>query len=142
MTRVDFYSNTSDKLRLARQVAQKAWRAGHRVLVYSADSDLLDQLDQQWWGDPPAGFLPHARANAAHAGQTGIVLAEDIGDLPHCDVLINLSTDHPGFFSRFERLIEIVSLDEADRTAARERWRFYHSRGYALHNHDMTGNPT
>ncbi len=142
MTRVDFYSNAADKLLLARQVTHKAWRAGKQVLVYSPDSQLLDQLDRQWWSEPQVSFMPHARSDQAHARQTAIVLAEDIGDLPHCDVLINLAAQSPGFFSRFERLIEIVSHDEADRSIARDRWRFYHSRGYELHNHDMASGST
>ncbi len=139
MTRVDFYSNASDKLRLARQIAHKAWRSGMQVLIYSPDAALLEQLDQLWWHDPPDAFLPHARASASHAALTPIVLAEDIGQLPHCGALINLGDDPPGFFSRFERMIEIVGLDAPDKDAARQRWRFYHSRGYPLHNHDMAG---
>ena len=44
---------------------------------------------------------------------------------PHDNVLINLHDTTPTFFSRFERLIEIVSLDSTDQDAARLRWRFY-----------------
>ncbi len=137
MTRVDFYSNVADKSALARQIAQKAWQQGNLVLVHSLDDNLLDQLDQQWWVQPASSFLPHARVAASHAAVTPIVLGADIGSLPHCDVLINLAEQPPGFFSRFERLIEIVSTDEHDRLTARERWRFYQQRGYALDNHNM-----
>ena len=37
------------------------------------------------------------------------------------------------------RLIEIVGLDEADRSAARERYRFYRDRGYEIKLLDQTG---
>ena len=47
-------------------------------------------------------------------------------------VLINLHAAPPPFFSRFERLAEIVGADEADAAAARERFRFYRERGYEL----------
>ncbi|MDA8328931.1 MAG: DNA polymerase III subunit chi [Betaproteobacteria bacterium] len=137
MTQVDFYSQASDKLELARRIAYKAWQQNKAIMVYSQDESELDRIDAQWWLTPATSFLPHARSHAAHAPTTPIVLGTDIGDLPHCDVLINLSEQPPGFFSRFERLIEIVSTDESDRQAARLRWRFYQERGYALHNHNM-----
>jgi DNA polymerase III subunit chi len=50
-------------------------------------------------------------------------------------VLINLHETPPPFFSRFERLAEIVSEDGA--AAARERFRFYRERGYELRTHNM-----
>ena len=55
------------------------------------------------------------------------------------DGLVNLQSQYPPFFSRFRRLIEIVGLDEADRSAARERYRFYRDRGYEIKLLDQTG---
>jgi len=52
-------------------------------------------------------------------------------------VLINLHASPPPFFSRFERLIEIIGMDEAGMAAGRERWRFYAQRGYALRSHNL-----
>jgi len=57
--------------------------------------------------------------------------------LAHDDILLNLHTEQPPFFSRFHRLIEIVSAEENDRAAARERFRFYRDRGYEIHSHDI-----
>ncbi|HET9113663.1 MAG TPA: DNA polymerase III subunit chi [Burkholderiales bacterium] len=138
MTTVDFYSNTPDKLVLARLIAHKAYRRGLDIMVHSTDSGMLAELDRTWWRDPAAGFLPHCATDAAHAPQTPIVLGAEIGQLPHSDVLINLDGITPVFFSRFQRLIEIVSTDDADRNSARQRWRFYQQRGYATTHHDMS----
>lgn len=138
MTRVDFYSNAPDKLGLARQIIQKAYRQGLSIMVHSTDPQALADLDQRLWADPATGFLPHCSTDAAHAAQTPVVLGMDIGNLNHSDVLINLNATTPNFFSRFERLIEIVSQDEADRETARQRWVFYKQRGYAMSNHDMS----
>jgi len=55
-------------------------------------------------------------------------------------VLLNLRPEWPPFFSRFQRLIEIVSLDEQDRADARERFRFYRDRGYEIRTHDLSKN--
>ncbi|WP_124950690.1 DNA polymerase III subunit chi [Sulfuriferula thiophila] len=138
MTRVDFYSNAPDKLELARSLVNKAYRQGLSVMIHSTDAQILADIDQRLWAAPATGFLPHCATDAAHAAQTPVVLGADIGDLSHTDVLINLNDTTPSFFSRFERLIEIVSLDETDRETARQRWIFYKQRGYALTNHDMS----
>jgi len=53
-------------------------------------------------------------------------------------VLINLSDQTPSNFARFERMLEIVADQEAERNAGRERYRFYKERGYPL-NHFVGG---
>ena len=58
-------------------------------------------------------------------------------DMP-TDVLINLKRDVPGFFSRFERVIEIVAGPEVQRNLARERFKFYRDRGYPLETHELS----
>ena len=51
-------------------------------------------------------------------------------------MLVNLHAEPPPFFSRFERLAEIVGVDDAA-AAGRERYKFYRERGYELRAHDM-----
>jgi DNA polymerase-3 subunit chi len=53
------------------------------------------------------------------------------------DVLVNLASTVPAFFSRFNRVAELVGNDEAARAAARERYRFYQERGYTLNTHKL-----
>ena len=48
------------------------------------------------------------------------------------------SSSTHSFFSRFQRLIEIVSADDADdKQQARERFRYYRDRGYEIRTHDL-----
>ena len=56
----------------------------------------------------------------------------------HDEVLLNLRTERPQSFSRFQRLVEIVTHDEADRATARERFKFYRDRGYEIRTHDLS----
>ena len=56
--------------------------------------------------------------------------------LPHRAVLVNLGTEVPAGFERFERLIELVAEDEASRGAGRARWRHYKDRGYGIRHQD------
>jgi len=54
-------------------------------------------------------------------------------------VLINLAADHPPFFERHERLLEIVAQEEEQKQAGRARFKYYRERGYALRSHDLAG---
>jgi DNA polymerase-3 subunit chi len=56
----------------------------------------------------------------------------------HHQVLVNLGGSVPAGFESFERVIEVVTLDDADRQAARGRWKHYADRGYSITRHDLT----
>ncbi|MBS1172594.1 MAG: polymerase chi subunit, partial [Proteobacteria bacterium] len=71
------------------------------------------------------------------AAETPVLIAGSL-ELPgHDDVLINLDGELPSGFSRFQRLIEIVGNDEADRIQARGRYKHYRDRGYELNARDI-----
>ncbi|NOT16600.1 MAG: DNA polymerase III subunit chi [Sulfuriferula sp.] len=138
MTRVDFYSNAPDKLTLARQIVHKAYKQGLKTFIFSTDNSLLNSLDARLWSDVATSFMPHSLASAAHAQHTPVILGADLDKLPHRDLLINLDAQTPVFFTQFARLIEIVSTDEPDRLAARQRWSYYKQNDHPLTNHDMS----
>ncbi len=52
-------------------------------------------------------------------------------------MLINLADEVPDFFSRFERVAELIDRDPAVRTAGRNRFRLYRDRGYTLNTHNI-----
>ena len=53
------------------------------------------------------------------------------------DVLINLTPIQPDFFSQFKRVIEVIAPNDNDKVSARERYRFYQSRGYEIQTHQL-----
>lgn len=132
MTRIDFYRSSDDKLRVACRLAAKACAAASRVVVYSPDAKVLNDFDRTLWTYQATGFVPHCFAGTAAAPETPIVLANSAEALPHHDVLLNLGDEWPPFFASFERLLEIIGADEADKEKARERWSFYKKRGYDI----------
>jgi DNA polymerase-3 subunit chi len=133
MTRVDFHSKVPDKLLYACRLLRKARTAGMKVVVYLQDSQQLSDFDQALWTFSEHDFIPHVAASDALAEQTPVILSCDASEnLPHHQVLINLSTQTPDHFARFERMFEIVSTDEQDLTAGRSRYKHYQTRGYAL----------
>lgn len=136
MTRIDFYRYADDKQLYACRLAAKASRQA-RLVVYSADREVLDRFDQALWTYNATGFVPHVRAGSPLAAETPIVLSDSGDDLPHHDVLLNLSGEWPPFFATFDRLLEIVGTDEADKALARKRYAFYKDRGYDIRVNDI-----
>ncbi len=142
MTRIDFYFNAPDKLTAAVKLARKAYAKKNRVLVYTRDAAQLDAFDRLLWSAQPTGFVPHCRAGHRLAPHTAVLLtgdaAFDADAMPHHDVLMNLDSERPAQFSRYERLLEIVSRDdEDDRQRARVRLKFYRERGYEINTVDL-----
>lgn len=139
MTRVDFYFNAANKLDVARKLGAKAFHAGQCALLFTQDEAVAQALDAGIWSVPALSFLPHVRCGHPLAHQTPILIGDSADEIRSADLLINLSPDWPPCFSRFERLIEVVAQDADDRQAARQRYRFYQERGYALNSIDLAG---
>lgn len=137
MTSVDFYFNAPDRLQVACRLAAKALAARERLLVYAPEGDLASRFDRMLWTWPAVGFVPHCAVNDPLAAETPVLIARDEAAPEDIRLLLNLSGDCPPHFARFERLLEVVSTDEVERAAARERYRAYKSRGYAVASHDL-----
>ena len=139
MTRIDFHFNLVDRLDYACRLARKIVRSGERATFWCADSALLAQWDKQLWSFSPVEFVPHVSADDPLAAETPIILSSSGIERPDRSILVSLlgqGSEPAAHFSRYQRLIELVSTDAADRSAARDRWRFYRDRGYPIHTHE------
>jgi len=137
MTKVDFYTGSPDKLRTACQLSHKAMQNGLRVLLHTPDEATTAALDKLLWHYPATAFMPHCRSDAAAAGALPVMVGHHSDQFPHSELLISLHTACLPFFSRFERVIEIVSQDEEDARLGRERFGFYRDRGYEMRHFDL-----
>ncbi|RGE41160.1 DNA polymerase III subunit chi [Comamonas testosteroni] len=139
MTEIAFHFNAPDKLAYVCRFARKALRHGARLVVLG-EEPALTRLSSLLWSVSPVDFLAHARQadGAPMVEASPIVLAQQLKDLPHHDVLVNLTHQLPEGFERFARVVEVVSsTDDMDRHDARERWRDYTARGFAIVRHDL-----
>ena len=139
MTGIDFYFNAADKLQVACRLAAKASVQGKRLLIYAPQPESAQRIDRLLWTWPATGFVPHCAVHDAAAADTPVLIAGAPDALTACEVLLNLDAATPPAFERFERLLEIVSVEDEDRRAARERYRFYRERGYRIADHDLAG---
>lgn len=143
MTSIDFHFNTPDRLEYACRLTRKIVNAGQAnaaapLVVFCQDEDRLQQFDDLLWQFSPTDFIPHVRATDPLAKDTPVLLTADDARLPVHHLLLNLDDAPPPFFSRYVRLLEVVSLLDDDKLKARERFTFYRDRGYAMTRHDLS----
>ena len=139
MTQIDFYFHVADKYKLAASLSQKAQAQAARMFLFTPDEPATKQVENLLWSFQQTSFVAHCRSNHALAAETLTIVDHASEPLVHDDILLNLCSNYPAFFSRFRRLIEIVGNGDADKAAGRERYRFYLDRGYEIRQHDMTG---
>jgi DNA polymerase III subunit chi len=144
-TDLAFHFNAPSKVGYACKLLRKATAAGARVAVL-APPEVLARLDIELWTFSPLDFVAHMRAPCTPQVQacTPVLLCDDAADVADSPegraaygVLVNLMPGVPEGFDRFDRVIEVVTHDEADRNAARARWKHYSGLGYDITRHDL-----
>jgi DNA polymerase-3 subunit chi len=152
MARIDFHSNVADKLEYVCRLTRKIWSATPegqpvRNIVMVGERADLKKLDELLWTFSSADFLPHCFIDDESAIETPIVLSDDfaapaLASLPHADVMIHLGMQMPqdvaALVARFPRIVEVVTVDEAERLAGRERYKAYRDLGHEMHNFDQS----
>ena len=141
MTEITFHFNVRDRAAYACRLLRKATRRQARIAVMG-DTETLSTLDRQLWEFEPVEFIPHIRVSAGQGvpprlRATPIWLVDAPTGIDGHEVLVNLGADTPLGFESYQRLIEIVSTGESDRSAARLRWRHYAHRGYPIARHEV-----
>jgi DNA polymerase III subunit chi len=142
-TEVAFHFNVPNKVAYTCKLLRKATLAGARLAVL-APPDLLARLDAELWAFSPQDFVAHVRMPCTAQAQerSPVLLCDeaaptDAAQAAGYSILVNLGTQVPAGFEGFARLIEIVSQDDADRQAARARWKHYEAGGVAIVRHDV-----
>jgi len=142
MTQVDFYileeQVRSDRYILACRIIDKAWKKGRRIYLHTNSEAESRRMDQMLWTYRDEGFLPHALVAHSYDPKVNpVLIGHDAEAGEEHDVLVNLATDVPPFFSRFERVAELVDNSPEVRKAGRNRYKLYRDRGYSLNTHNI-----
>ena len=140
MTFVAFHFGAPDKLAYVCRLLRKAASSGASVVVLADPEDAL-HLDADLWGVSATDFVPHCSnsASASMLRYSPLILTSELQLTPKMDhaVLVQLSSVVPTLVESYGRVIEVVSLDEADRADARKRWRVYADWGMDIQKHDL-----
>lgn len=137
MTKVDFYilSKAQNRLGFVSRLAEQMYRQGHQLHIHTTDSAMSSQIDNLLWSYRDISFVPHEQYHG-DAANSPVTISHE-GEPSINDILINLANDVPDFFSRYERVVEIIDTDNSQRLQGRLRYRYYRDRGYELTNHNI-----
>lgn len=138
MTQVFFYHGASDKIAAACALLGGAYAKKKPMLVFAPEKTIANSVDRMLWTHPAIGFVPHCQADSPLAAETPIVITDSLDSVPQDERLMNLSQVVPPGFSRFQNLIEVVGQEEDERSAARDRVKFYKDRGYEVRYFDLS----
>jgi DNA polymerase-3 subunit chi len=152
VTQVDFYILATDSndswLRLACRITEKALQKKLQVYLHSENEADATRLDGLLWTFSQGSFIPHRLVGndseepfeePVLIGRTDLA-AQMPADTPvtqRWDLMINLTTQVPEFFSRYNRVAEVIDANPVRRENGRKRFRFYRDRGYELNTHNI-----
>ena len=138
MTQIAFHFNMPAKLPYAVRLLRKAALSGAKVTVVGSPADLA-YLDEQLWATSPTDLIAHVgpQADPYLRDLSPILLTPQVSEQGPHQVLVNVGPSVAPGFERFDRVIEMVSQADEDRSARRERWRHYTEQGYAIQRHDL-----
>jgi DNA polymerase-3 subunit chi len=148
MTRVDFAFDADSRLGQAARSTLRHVARGARVFVYCDETQRLNQFDQALWTIEDTAFVGREWLND-HPSMLDVpvylvtqaawpLVAQQVLTQ---DWLLNLDDDCPPEVTLFERVLEIVTVDDESKDLARQRWRQYQALGLELHAHQL-GQPT
>ena len=141
MTEIAFHFNAPDKVAYACRLLRKAVVANAKVLVL-VPQEKMAQLDESLWTFSQLEFLAHCvmdspqalrQASPVHLAST----LDAMDALTPRGVLLNLGDKVCAGFEQFARVIEVVTLEDADRQHARSRWKQYTDQGFDIVRHDL-----
>jgi len=137
MTNIDFYilpdESVQQRYQFACRLVEKAFRLGHHIYIHGDQPQQIEIIDQLLWSYKSSSFVPHSSEQL----DSQVLLGCGHGEHAHNDLLVNLSSAVPEFFSRFNRVSEIVITDPGVTASTRENYRFYRDRGYPLKSHKL-----
>jgi DNA polymerase-3 subunit chi len=139
--RVDFYviegSAAAARLKVACRLAEKAYLASQRALIWHADRAELEALDELLWTFAEGSFVPHEWLTSNAAAEAPVLLSAGSPPAAAFDIVINLAADPPPFLHLTRRVAEIIDGDEGRRRAGRARFKAYRELGIEPLTHTL-----
>ena len=140
MPRADFYLIDKPRFReqpllLVCELAKKAFAAQQPTLILTRDYPQAEAIDDLLWAFDEDSMIPHQLAGDDDDEYVAVLIVPPGVDTADRPLLINLRETCPG--GDFQRVLEVVAADPAERDGSRTRWREYQQRGFELHKNDM-----
>ena len=129
MTYIDFYFNVENKFNKIHEIIEREIVRKRKIFIHVDDLNGAKALSDFLYTASLPSFLPHS---VGHYEEMTPIHIDWNHKFVSDDFMINLKSDILPAFSRYLRLIEIVSQNEEDKKTARDRLKFYRDRGYEI----------
>src|SRR6185437_12432074 len=97
--RVDFYvlegTGTAARLKVACRLAEKAYLASQRALIWHTERAELEMLDELLWTFADGSFVPHEWLTSNAAAEAPVLLSAASPPTAAFDFVVNLAADLP-----------------------------------------------
>jgi DNA polymerase-3 subunit chi len=141
--RVDFYvlegTAATARLKVACRLAEKAYLASQRALIWHTERSELEALDELLWTFGDGSFVPHEWLTSNAAAEAPVLLSAGAAPAEALDFVVNLAADPPPFLRLTRRIAEIIDGDEGRRRAGRARFKAYRELGIEPLTHTLRG---
>lgn len=139
--RVDFYLLANDqpdaRWLVACRLLEKAYYKGHKVFVFCNNQHDAELIDELLWTFRDDSFIPHNLQGEGPEPPPSIHIGYDKEPRGFNDILLNLANHIPPFFTKFNRVMELVSNVESQKEQSRAHYKEYRARGCELHTHNI-----
>ena len=140
MTRADFYlidkpRFRDDPLLLVCELVKKAFAAEQPTLILARSAEQAEALDVKLWEFDDDAFIPHQLAGDDDDAITAVVIAPPGVTTADRPLVVNLRDECAE--GSYERVLEVVAADPAERDGSRVRWAEYKRRCFEVNKHDM-----
>ena len=140
MPHADFYlidkpRFREDPLYLVCELARRAYEHHQPCLILCREPEQAETLDDTLWAWDKEAFVPHQIAGDEEDAITPVLIVPPGIVTPDRPLVINLREQCAE--GEYQRVLEVIPADPAEREGSRARWREYHTRGYELSKHDM-----
>lgn len=138
--RADFYLIDKPRFReqpllLVCELAKKAFAAQQPTLILARDHEQAHALDELLWEFDDDAMIPHQLAGDDDDDGVAVLIVPPDIDSADRPLVINLRETCAG--GEYQRVLEVVAADPAERDGSRTRWREYQQRGLELRKFDM-----
>jgi DNA polymerase III subunit chi len=140
MPRADFYLIDKPRFReqpllLVCELAKRAFAAQQPTLVLCRDFAQAEAVDDLLWAFDEDAFIPHQLAGDDDDADTAVLIVPPGIETADRPLLINLRETCPA--PGYQRVLEVVAADPAERDGSRTRWRDYQRLGVDVSKFDM-----
>ena len=139
--RVDFYllskPEADARWLIACRLVEKAYFKGHRVFVFCDNQHDAELIDELLWTFKEESFIPHNLQGEGPEPPPPIQIGYQNEPRGFNDILLNLANHIPPFYSKFKRVIELVSDNEAQKEQSRTHYKEYRANSCTLQTHSI-----